>query len=104
MSTVVHKDKLFTLNRAAVLSAFNTSDGSEAGQARVGGRYWATPTVAGSNMYFFDQTGKASVVDLEKMEVVHKHTFEGEVFLGSPAIANNAMFVRSDKFLYKFSE
>ena len=38
MSTVVHKDKLFTLNRAAVLSAFNTSDGSEAGQARVGGR------------------------------------------------------------------
>ena len=58
-------------------------------------------------MYFFAQAGQAYVVELgangENPKVVHEHTFEDEVFLGSPAVANDAMFVRSDRFLWKIA-
>ena len=46
---------------------------------------------------------KLSENEDEKAEVVHEHVFEGEVFLGSPAISDNALFVRSDKFVWKIA-
>ena len=103
-SGVVFQDQLFTLGRGGVLKSFKLADGEPVGSLRVGGNYWATPAVAGTHMYFFSQEGVARVVDLEKMELVHEHEFKDEAFLGSPAISGNAMFVRSDRFLYKIAE
>ncbi len=102
-SGVIHKDKLYTLNRAGVLTSYALADGEEVKKIRVGGSYWATPAVAGDNMYFFTQDGKARVVDLSDMEVVHEHDFGDEVFLGSPAVTNDALYFRSDKFIWKIS-
>jgi hypothetical protein len=50
--------------------------------------------------------------DSKNPEVVHKYKFETvvdgeksiEVFLGSPAVSGNALFVRSDRYLWKFAE
>lgn len=110
MSSVVHGDRIYALNRAGVLSAFSAIDGTEQEKIRVikGGSAWATPVVANGHMYFFAQGGQSYVVRLgsapgEKSEVVSEHTFDGEVFLGSPAVANDAMFVRSDKYLWKIA-
>ena len=104
-SGVVHDGKIMTLNRAGVLNLFNISDGEPAGKVRIGGTHWATPVVAGSHMYFFTQQGKAIVVELgDEPKVVHEHEFEGEVFLGSPAVSNNALYFRSDKSIWKIAD
>ncbi len=102
-SGVVHRGKMFTLNRAGVLNSFDLDTGEALEKVRVGGTYWSTPAIAGNHMYFFTQDGIARVVDLEHMEVIHEHKFEDEVFLGSPAISNGAMFIRSDKYLWKIA-
>lgn len=108
MSSVIDNNKLYILNRSGVLTAFNAADGSEQEKLRViKGGNWSTPVIASGHMYFFSQGGTAYVVKLgeegQAPKVVHEHTFEDEVFLGSPAISNNAMFVRSDKHLWKIA-
>lgn len=110
MSSVVHDNKIYTLNRAGALSVYNSIDGAELGKVRVikDSQNWATPVVADNHMYFFAQGGQAYVVNLKSDTgspvVVHEHTFEGEMFLGSPAIANDAMYVRSHKSLWKIAK
>jgi len=37
------------------------------------------------------------------MEIIHEQKFEDGVFLGSPAISNGAMFIRSDNYLWKIA-
>lgn len=110
MSTVVHNNILFTINRAGGLFAFDAGNGQPIGKARVisGSGLWATPVVCDNHMYIFEQGGTAYVVDLKDgkaPKVVHEHSFgKDEVFLGSPAIADNAMYVRSDKSIWKIAE
>jgi outer membrane protein assembly factor BamB len=108
MSCVVYDGEVFALNGTGVLTSFSLADGSQGSKLRVAAprATWATPVVSGGHMYFFTQNGKAHVVKLgEKPEVVHEHDFgNDEVFLGSPAISNNALYVRSDRFLYKIAE
>lgn len=111
MSSVVAGDKLYTLGRSGVLSTFNAVDGTETEKIRVitGGSAWATPIVADNHMYLFAQQGQSYVVKLataegEKSKIVSKHTFADEVFLGSPAVADDAMYIRSDKYLWKIAE
>ncbi len=107
MSCVVYNGQVFALNGSGVLNAFSSKDGSPGAKLRVASprATWATPVVAGGHMYFFTQKGKAHVVKLgEKPEVVHEHDFgDDEVFLGSPAVADNALYVRSDRYLWKIS-
>ena len=110
MSSIVHGASLYTLNGAGALLTYSATDGSEQSKIRVisGKAAWATPVVANGHMYLFDPEGQSYVVKLsevegEKAEVVHEHVFEDEVFLGSPAVADNALFVRSDKFVWKIA-
>ncbi|MEL7496969.1 MAG: PQQ-binding-like beta-propeller repeat protein [Planctomycetota bacterium] len=110
MSSVVHDNKIYTLNRAGGLFVYNAADGNEVGKARVvkGSGLWATPVVVDNHMYVLAQNGSAYVVDLSDAKtpkVVSTFSFgDDEVVLGSPAVANNAMYVRSDKFLWKIAE
>ncbi len=108
VSSVVYDGQVIALNGTGVLTMFDAQDGSPGGKLRVSSprANWATPVVAGEHMYLFTQNGKAHVVRLgEKPEVVHEHNFgEDEVFLGSPAVAKDALYVRSDKYLWKIAE
>ncbi|MFK7769350.1 MAG: PQQ-binding-like beta-propeller repeat protein [Mariniblastus sp.] len=109
MSSVIHDNKIYTLNRAGALSVFSSTDGTEQDKIRVikGGSAWATPVVSDDHMYFFAQGGQSYVVNLKtpsgKPEVVHEYTFEDEVFLGSPAVGGDGMYIRSDKSLWKIA-
>ena len=88
--------------RGAVLTGGDEKTGDELWQVRLKGDFWATPVVAGGHVYCVNQDGQCFVIKPgdEKAELVS--TMElGDVFLGSPAVAGNAMYLRSDKFLYK---
>ncbi|MBC7856137.1 MAG: PQQ-binding-like beta-propeller repeat protein, partial [Pirellulaceae bacterium] len=100
-SPVIADGKVFAL-RGAVLTAGDEKTGDELWQVRLKGNFWATPVVAGGHVYCVNQEGQCFVIKPgdEKAEVVS--TMElGDAFLGSPAVAGNAMYLRSDKFLYK---
>ena len=109
MSTIVADGKLYTLNKAGALTTYDAADGKELGAARaIKGSNWATPVLVNGYLYSFTQNGESFVLKLpddasEEAEVVSKHEFTDEVFLGSPAVSKNALYFRSDNALWKMS-
>lgn len=103
-SPIIHDGKIYTLNGTGVLTCADVKDGKSLWQLRIGGKFWGTPVLAGKHMVCVNQDGKAKVVLLGegKGEVVGESDF-GELIQASPAIAGNAVYVRSDKHLWKIS-
>jgi outer membrane protein assembly factor BamB len=66
------------------------------------GMYWSTPVLAGDHLYAFSYEGIASIVEVTDQQ--GKVVFErdlGERILGTPAVVGNAMFLQTDKNLWK---
>ena len=104
-SPIVYRDRLYTLNSSTVLLCADLKDGSLLWQLRLEGPCSSTPVAAGGHLYFFNEKGLGQVVQLgdEQGELVSSHDF-GEMILCTPAIANNALYVRSDKHLWKIAQ
>ncbi len=103
-SPVVTSEQLLIVNRAGVLTSASPQDGEVRWKKRLGGRYWATPVVAGKVLYAFTEAGECIVVDLETEDILSKCSLgEGEEVLGSPAISDGAVFVRSHRKLWKIA-
>ena len=68
------------------------------------GQIWATPVVAGDHLYAFGMSGKCFTVELgeDSAEVVKTSELGADV-LGSPAIDDGALFVRSVDALWRIS-
>ena len=78
--------------------------GRELYRARVGGvghTFSASPIATGSRIYFPDEDGKTIVIEAadEYKEVAQNDL--GEMTLASPAVSGNALFIRTEKRLYR---
>jgi outer membrane protein assembly factor BamB len=103
-SAVVHQGNVYAVNRAGVLTCASAKTGEVSYQLRLKGPVWATPVIAGDYLYLVSFEGLAHVVKLgDKGELVGTADF-GEKIQGTPAVADGAMFVRSDKHLWKIAE
>jgi len=107
-------DKVYTVGGAGVLSAADAKDGKALWQLRLqvkledrtsGGQFSATPVAADGHIYLFNEEGVGLVINTsgEKGEVVSTHDFKEQI-LGTPAISNGALFVRSDRHLWKIGK
>ncbi len=102
-SPIVSDDRVYAINGAGVLSCADLADGKLLWQLRLKGSFWATPVLVGKHLYCINDAGLAQVVDLsDKGEVVGTSDF-GESIQGSPAVADGALYVRSDKSLWKIA-
>jgi outer membrane protein assembly factor BamB len=101
---VVHDGRLYAINRAGVLTAANSSDGSVAWRVRLEGAFWGTPVLAGNRLYCINQEGLCQVVQIDSSgnsaEVIGRGDFK-ETVLSSAAAADGALYVRSDRHLWK---
>lgn len=103
-SPLVYQKKVFTVNRAGVLSCANPKDGELIWRLRLKGPFSATPIAAGNHLYLVNEKGLLQVVQIGEEE--GKQTGEvdlKETILATPAIADNALFLRSDQHLWKVS-
>lgn len=92
------------LNRSVLVCC--KTGGDLAWQTRLpdAGQFWATPVIAGDHLYGFAMDGKCFVVKLSEQagEVVGQYDL-GEEVLGSPAIDDGALYVRSVDALWKIA-
>lgn len=104
-SPVVYKDKLYSINNAGVLLAADLKGGDIKWQLRLPGPFSGSPIVAGGHLYVFNETGGGHCVNLnaDRGELVATSELPGEVFLCTPAIANGAVYIRSDQKLWKIA-
>ncbi|MEM8866545.1 MAG: PQQ-binding-like beta-propeller repeat protein, partial [Planctomycetota bacterium] len=102
-SPIVYGDRVFVIARGGILSAIELETGEQAFKKRLKGTFWATPLAAEGRLYCINESGTAFVVDAAgKGEILAKCDF-GESIYGSPAVADDGMFVRSNAKLWKIA-
>lgn len=104
-SPIVVGDKIFTVNNAGVVTAGRLTDGKRLWQLRTKGPYSGSPVGWGHYLYFANEKGLVQVVDVSADEgaIVSQIDLQ-ETFLCTPAIADGALYLRSDQHLWKIGK
>jgi outer membrane protein assembly factor BamB len=104
-SPLVIEDRVFTLNKAGVLSCAKTETGELAWRLRLKGPFSASPVASGGAIYLINEEGVVQRVQPGEENGEVDQTLELKAtILGTPAIAGDAVFVRSDGHLWKIAD
>jgi outer membrane protein assembly factor BamB len=103
-SPLVLGDRVYSL-RNDILANGDVKTGDVRGQLRLKGPFSASLVMAGGMLYTVNEAGVMQVVKPNDAdgEIVSR-TELGETVLATPAVSNNAMYVRSDRYLWKIAE
>ena len=101
-SPVAIGGRVYVSNRAGVVSAVNATTGNLDWRVRLTGPFTATPIAAGDYLYFVSEKGMLQVVEAgkEKGSIAVEFDLQ-ETILGTPAVVDGALYVRSDAHLWK---
>ena len=93
------------VNGAGVLNAISLKDGERLWRIRLKGPFSSSPIATASHLYVFSEPGIGQCVDLTGAEgVVTSEVDLKETILGTPSLSGNAVYVRSDKHLWRFGK
>ncbi len=97
--------RVYSVTGAPVLIAADAKTGHVDWRLRLTGTFYASPIVAGNRMYCFNDSGLAQLVELgrERGKIAGQHDFKDSI-LGTPALADKAVYVRSDQHLWKIAD
>lgn len=103
-SAVIMDGMTFTVNRTGALAAGDIETGERLWQLRLKGPFSGTPVAANGHLFYFNEKGLAFVVKptRERGEIVSELDL-AETILSSPAVADHALYIRSDGHLWKFA-
>ncbi len=105
-SPVVNQGKLFVIRSSNVLACGDAKTGKTLWNVRLkGSQFWATPIVAGHHIYTASAEGLVQVVDIrgKKPKIIARNDMKEEM-LGSPAIADGAIYLRGVTHLWKIDK
>jgi len=100
-SVVVVEDSLFCVSDAGIASCVDALTGEVRWSERLAGNFSASPVVAEGRIYFQNETGTTHVVKAAKAFELIASNELGERTLASPAVADNALFIRGETHLFK---
>lgn len=101
-SPLVVGNRVLTLNDGGILTCGDAKEGARLWQLRLKGPFSATPVSAGGLLYCVNEKGLVQVVDPSKPEgAVVSELDLGQVVIGTPSIAADSLFVRSDGRLWR---
>jgi outer membrane protein assembly factor BamB len=100
-SPLLVRDELYLVSDNGIASCLDAKTGKVHWQARLGGAYSASPISAGDKIYFPSEEGTCVVIQAGKeFEEISRNTL-GERTLASYAVAEEALFIRTEKNLYR---
>jgi outer membrane protein assembly factor BamB len=105
-SPVVQEGRIYTVNSAGILTCGDTKTGTRIWQLRLKGPFSSTPVASGKHLYMVNEKGLMQVVDVNP--TLPEGQVAGELDLGAtilctPAIASQALYIRSDSALWKIA-
>ncbi len=102
-SPVICDGRVYAVKTAGVLVCADAADGNILWQLRLKGPIYATPVLAGGHLYAVSHDGLVQVVELgAEGKLVGTSQIEKGI-LASPAVADGAIYFRSDAYLWKVS-
>ncbi len=104
-SPIIVGDNIYIINRAGVLNAAKKDTGERLWRLRLEGSFSGSPVSSNGHIYVAsERKGVFQSIDINGKEGMLRGSIElGETILGTPAIANNSIFIRSDGHLWKIS-
>jgi outer membrane protein assembly factor BamB len=108
-SALVYRGQCIMVKDGGIVTVYDAKTGAEVYQERAvaAGRYYASPVAANGNIYFTClDNGTITVLKAatDKPVVIATNPKLGERTAATPAIADDALFLRTDKHLYAFAE
>ena len=104
-SPIIVGDNIYIINRAGVLNAAKKDTGERLWRLRLEGPFSGSPVSSNGHIYVAsERKGVFQSIDINGKEGMLRGSIElGETILGTPAIGNNSIFIRSDGHLWKIS-
>lgn len=94
----------FVSDSGGMLTCLDARSGAEHYRERLGGNYSASPIFANGRLYLSNREGATTVIQPGKtFKAIAKNTLDGRI-MTTPALANNALFLRTDKALYRIQD
>ena len=103
-SPILVDDLLYFTNETGMLTCIDARGGDFVWQERLGGSFWASPVYADGRLYFFDDSGTATVGEpgrTWKKLAVNKLD---DGCMATPAVAGKSLFVRTKTHLYRIDK
>jgi outer membrane protein assembly factor BamB len=106
-SPLVYRGRMYVVNDNGILSVFDAKSGKEVYRARAGGpgnTFSASPWAADGKVYLLSEDGHTFVIEAgDTYKELAKNSLD-EMSFASPALAPNALFVRTQTKLYRISD
>lgn len=105
-SAIVHAGKAYLVHDTGILTVLDAKTGKQIYKVRVGGgghTFSASPVATASRLYFLTEEGVTFVLDSGDIYREVARNDLGEMSLASPAIAGNAVYIRTQTKLYKIA-
>jgi outer membrane protein assembly factor BamB len=100
-SLLLDGDELYMVSDSGFASCLDARTGREHWRKRLPGAYSASPLLAGGRIYFQNEAGTGVVIQAGKEYKELVRNALGERSLASYAAADGALFIRTDKHLYR---
>ena len=103
-SMILSDDRLIFVSDRGIVRSISTKDGSDIWYGRLKGEYSASPLLANGRIYFFNQSGVATVIeDSGTLQELAVNKLD-DGFMASPAVADDALFLRTTSHLYRVED
>ena len=100
-SPLVVDDLLYVVNDTGIVSCLEAQTGHSIWEQRLDGAFIASPLYGAGRIYFFGRNGAATVMAPGRAcRILAVNKLVGTV-MASPAVADNALFVRTKDYLYR---
>ena len=100
-SPLVVGDELYLVSDNGIVNCVDARSGRVHWTERLGGAFSASPVYAGGHIYFMSEQGVTSVIKAGKTYEPLATNDLGERALASPAVANGAIFLRTESHLWR---
>jgi outer membrane protein assembly factor BamB len=98
-SPVVYQGRIYALTDIGV-ACLDAATGKEIWRERLGHGFSASPVIADDKLYVAKEEGDTSVIELGEKPRILSNNLLNEPLLATPAIANGAIYLRTEKHLF----
>lgn len=103
-SPILIGDLIYFVNNGGVISCLEAKTGKLVWKNRLKGEYYASPVYADGKIFFSNTSGDVTVLKPgREFNVIQVNTFS-DGFMSSPAIAGNALYLRTKSFLCRIEQ
>lgn len=99
-TAIGHGGKVYSISDAGVLAVLDATSGKMLKQMRIGGKFAASPLLAGRKLYLPAQDGTMTVIDSGDYRSLAVNSMNGDL-MASPAVLGSDLVVRTSKSLLR---